>query len=295
MVTSHTSDGATQTSVPDGVERVMTDYVADLAHTLPGAAAGIYLVGSAALDDYHPETSDLDLVTVLDEELDPRQVTLLGDVHRRIHKRHNEVRVDVSYLTSAQLAQAPTSLLTAGLRAVDGRIHVAPDRQAPGILLWHQLHEQAFRVTGADLRDQRIALRPEALQEWCLAQIEERWTPWWDCAAVLLSAGGRESLGAVGPTYGVLGVVRLHHTLVTGTLVSPCQAGEWALALCEPEWKRLLDECLRVRHHPGQPSLYRNPLRRRRDALAFMDLLMTADEDTFGAPSLDRELPPESG
>ncbi|MEO9150887.1 MAG: aminoglycoside adenylyltransferase domain-containing protein [Lapillicoccus sp.] len=292
-MTSHTSEGATATGIPDDVERAVTDYVADLEHTLPGLSAGVYLVGSAALEDFHPETSDLDVVTVLEDELDPLQLTLLGDIHARIAKRHRPIRLDASYLTWAQLAQAPSSRETAGVRALDGRIHVAPDTSAPGILLWHQLHEQALTVVGADLRDRPIALRPEALQEWCLAQIEERWTPWWDRAAVLLSAGGRESLGAVGPTSGVLGVVRLHHTLVTGTLVSQCQAATWALTLCEPEWKRLLEECLRVRHHPQRPSLYRNPLQRRRDALAFMDLLMTADEEAFGGRSLDRELPPE--
>lgn len=281
------------TAVPDGVERAVTDYLRDLDDTLPDIVGGVYLVGSVALEDYHPETSDVDVVTVLEDALDPLQVTLLGDVHERIATRHKAIHLDTSYLTWAELADAPTSSTTVGVRAIDGRIHVAPDPQAPGILLWHQLHDQARTVTGADLQDRPVALRPDALQAWCLTQIEERWTPWWDRAAVLLSAGGRESLGAVGPTSGVLGVVRLHHTLVTGSLVSQCQAGEWALTICEPEWKRLLDECLRVRHQPRRPSLYRNPLQRRRDALAFMDLLMTADEDTFGGRSIDREIPPD--
>lgn len=267
----------------DGVEPAVTAYEQDLERTLPGVAEGVYVVGSVALDDYHPETSDVDLVIVLDDAPDPLQLALIGDIHQRTARSHNQIHLDASYVTWAQLAHAPTASTTAGVRALDGRIHVAPDRQAPGILLWHQLHDQALTVTGADLRDRQIALRPEALREWCLKQIEERWTPWWERAAVLLSAGGRESLGAVGPTSGVLGVVRLHHTLVTGSLVSQCQAGEWALTLCEPEWRRLLEECLRVRHQPGRPSLYRNPLQRRRDALAFTDLLMTADEETFGA------------
>ncbi len=282
-MTSQTDGGATGTAVPDGVDRVVRGYVQDLEDTLPGVAEGVYVVGSVCLDDYHPETSDVDLVTVVDDPLDPLQLTLLGDIHERISRSDEQVRLDVSYLTWAQVAEAPTSATTAGVRAVGGRIHVAPDRQAPGIPLWHQLHDQALTVTGADLRDRKVAVRPEALRRWCLAEIEERWTPWWDRAAVLLSAGGRESLGTIGPTSGVLGVVRLHHTLVTGSLVSQCQAGEWALTLCEPEWKRLLNECLRVRHHPTRPSLYRNPLQRRRDALAFTDLLMTADEETFGA------------
>ena len=39
---------------------------------------------------------------------------------------------------------------------------------------------------------------------------------------------------------------------------------------------------LRIRNRPTKPSLYRDPFTRRRQALAFMDLLMTADEETYG-------------
>jgi hypothetical protein len=52
--------------------------------------------------------------------------------------------------------------------------------------------------------------------------------------------------------------------------------------VCEPQWRRLLEECLRIRNNPTKPSLYRDPFTRRRQALAFMDLLMTADEETYG-------------
>ena len=81
----------------------------------------------------------------------------------------------------------------------------------------------------------------------------------------------------------MLEVTRLHYLLTTGQITSKCGAGEWALTLCEPEWRRLLEECLRIRNRPDRPSLYRNPATRRRDALQFMDLLMTVDEELFGA------------
>ncbi|HYQ32089.1 MAG TPA: aminoglycoside adenylyltransferase domain-containing protein, partial [Lapillicoccus sp.] len=84
------------------------------------------------------------------------------------------------------------------------------------------------------------------------------------------------------PASGVLGVTRVHYMLTTGRVTSKCGAGEWALTVCEPEWRRLLEECLRIRNRPTKASLYRDPFTRRRQALAFMDLLMTADEETYG-------------
>lgn len=277
--------------MPASVHRAVADYLHDLGRTLSGAAAGVYVVGSVALGDYHSESSDVDLVTVLDEPLDPLALSLLGDIHQRVALSHRQIRLDTSYLTWSQLERPPRARDTVGVRAFDGRVHVAPALLAPSILLWHQLHDQGLAVTGPEITRRRVDLDGSSLRAWCLDQIASPWTPWWDRAAVLLSAGGRESLGAVGPTSGVLGVVRLHHTLTTGSLLSQCQAGEWALTVCEPEWRRLLEECLRVRHEPKRPSLYRNPLQRRHDALSFMDLLMTADEETFGVVSPGRALP----
>ncbi len=52
---------------------------------------------------------------------------------------------------------------------------------------------------------------------------------------------------------------RLHHTLVTGRVLSPCAAGEWAVDVAEPEWSRLLRESVRARHNPGDADALPQP------------------------------------
>jgi hypothetical protein len=54
-------------------------------------------------------------------------------------------------------------------------------------------------------------------------------------------------------------------------------------------WQPLLDEAWRIRHHPDQPSLYSNRLRRLRDALAFLAYARTRGREALQAISEARQ------
>lgn len=267
-------------NVSNAVARVVEDYLADLEATVPGLVDGCYLTGSVALGDFHPAWSDVDFVTVVRQEPDEVQRVLLADVHERLTARYPKPRFEGYYLRWSDLASPPDHATTLGLHARGGVMHSGPN-WVPSILVWHELAEHGLHVQGPSLERKHIARDPQALREWCLASLENHWTPWWFRSARLASSAGLGSLGTWAPASGVLGVTRVHYMLSTGRVTSKCGAGEWALGVCEPQWQRLLEECLRIRNRPTKPSLYRNPFSRRRDALAFMDLLMTADEDVF--------------
>jgi len=67
--------------------------------------------------------------------------------------------------------------------------------------------------------------------------------------------------------------LRLHYTLATGDLTSKHGAGVYALEAF-PEWRRLVDECLRIRRGGGTRSRYRTRMGRRRDWPAFVDMVI---------------------
>jgi hypothetical protein len=70
--------------------------------------------------------------------------------------------------------------------------------------------------------------------------------------------------------WGGLGATRLVHLLVTGVPTSKSGAGRWALDTY-PQHRELVEEALRVRERPDDPSTYdADPDRRRRDLIALM-------------------------
>ena len=269
-------------NVSNTVARVVDDFVADLEATLPDLLDGVYLTGSVALGDVHPPWSDIDFVTVLRERPTADQQRLIADVHERVAQRHPRPVLDGWYLTWEDLSQLPDRHRTLGLRAVGPRVH-AGRNWVPPVLIWHELVDHGLHVRGPVLDEAVIPLDPEGVRDWCWTTIDTIWTPWWHRNARLLSVSGLGSLGTWAPASGVLGVARIHYTLTTGLITSKCGAGEWALGAVEPRWRPILQESLRIRNRPQRPSLYRNAMSRRRDALDFMDLLMTQAEEAFPA------------
>jgi hypothetical protein len=51
-------------TLPAEVDRVVTRYLALVDAAAPGVVEGLYLVGSVALDDFHPRASDVDFIAV---------------------------------------------------------------------------------------------------------------------------------------------------------------------------------------------------------------------------------------
>lgn len=279
---SERTGDALPVNVSNSVARVVESYLADLEASVPGLVEGVYLTGSVALGDFHEAWSNIDVVTIVRETPDTEQQTRLADVHERAATAQPRPRLDAFYLRWADLAQPPSRETTLGLRAHGTVVHAGAN-WVPPIVTWHELAEHGLHVHGPSLEGHSIALDPDALRDWCLDDLRQHWTPWWYRSASLFSGAGFGSLGTWAPAAGVLGVTRVHYTLVTGRLTSKCGAGEWAAGVCEPEWRRLLQECLRIRNRPHRKSLYASPFGRRRDALRFMDLVMTVDEETFTA------------
>jgi hypothetical protein len=76
------------------------------------------------------------------------------------------------------------------------------------------------------------------------------------------------------PPRGELGAARRHYTLATGAITSQTGAGRYALGAFPARWHRIVAECLRVRGGAAGRSLYPTPLAGRREALAFMAMVL---------------------
>jgi hypothetical protein len=74
-------------------------------------------------------------------------------------------------------------------------------------------------------------------------------------------------------TRGALGVPRLHATILNGDILSKSAAGSYALKTFPSRWGPVIRDALK--HRNGIEGVgYRNPLARRRDALAFREYVI---------------------
>lgn len=258
--------------LPDPAQAVVDAFLREADAEAPGLIEGLYLVGSVALDDFRAGSSDIDFVAVTAGRPDTTGVEVLERVHARLRERWRRPFFDGIYVTWDDLAADPT-LLGPGPSTHEGRFYL--DRRSERTpIAWHTLARHGVRCRGPAAADLRIWTDEAVLLAWTNENLDAYWRPRLDRGTQLFTAAGMAALTAWTCGWTVLGVSRLHYTLATGEITSKHRAGVYARATFPERWHHVIDEALRIRRGTAGRSLYRSPLSRRRDMLAFGNIVI---------------------
>lgn len=257
-----------QFGLPCEVSAAMSAYARLVDDKLPERIRGLYLVGSLALDDYRPGRSDIDFVAVSDTALKPSELGQLRWVHTQLRRRLPGPPLDGVYLTWPALAAAPVGLSVPyclhGRFEFNGVFAVHP-------VTWCMLYRHARPLRGPAKpvvrHDDRM------LREWCRERLRSYWGGWVRNAR-RYGLKSLLSLRRQWVVWAVLGVARPHATIRTGEMLSKTAAGAYALDVFPSRWSAIVREALAGRCGTDGSS-YPNIFARRRDALAFMEYVIS--------------------
>lgn len=247
--------------------------------TLSASVAGCYLVGSAALGDYRPGRSDVDLVLVVDAA--PGEIG--AGVLRRLSVQANApsgfvnlVRgrwalpgtVNAVLVPASQLDRPVTSIDPLGSH-VGGSVAVGSAFDVNPVV-WTVLAERGLPVRGP--APSRLGLDPESdrLVEWNLANLRGYWAPW---ARGLGGTGRRPNRWSPArwvTAWGVLGAPRLAATVETGEIVTKHAAGRWALDRYGDRWAAIIGDALAYWDGQRGDPAFAERSRRRTETAAFV-------------------------
>ncbi len=267
----------------------------------PGLVEGLYLTGSIALGDFRPQTSDIDFLAETADHLDAPALSALARTHARLRRRHPRPFFDGRYVTWNDLARDPRHA-GPGPYSYEGRFHARGGDCDP--VTWHTVADHGVRCRGAEPADLNIWTDPATLSSWTLNNFDTYWRPLLRRAASFNDPWSLIAFTSYGAVWIVLGVCRLHYTLATGRIASKDAAGGYGLDTFPEQWHRVLHEALRIRRADrarpslvsafvetvddlriwrasGQGSLYRTPLARRRDVLAFANMVISDAKRRF--------------
>jgi hypothetical protein len=282
---------------------VVDDYLQAVDDEAPGLVEGFYLTGSAALGDFRPHTSDIDFIAVTSQSPDASARAAFGRAHTRLARRHSRPFLDGRYVTWNDLARDPRQV-GPGPYSYEGRFH-ASGRSDCDPVTWHTLASHGLRCRGPERADLEIWTDPAALRSWTLDNFDGYWRPLLRRARRVTDRWSLTALTSYGAVWMVLGVCRLHYTLATGKIASKEEAGCYGIQEFPDRWHRVLTEALRIRRadrarpdvtsafaemiqdlriHPAADggSLYATPIARRRDVLAFAEMVIDDARGRFG-------------
>ncbi len=198
---------------------------------LPGLLESVIITGSAALDDWHPRVSDVDLVMVIARPMTSKELTVATRLHA---ESKSSTTIDGIYLTESQINEGPDRI-DAVPQVVDGDL---TELQAGGELTWVTWREIENGIeaevtdTGAQhwaRSERRFSAALEGAQQFSRENLASYWS-----ALGVQSRTKLAPLAADAPVNAstvrwiALGPTRLLATIETGEILSKTNAGAFA-------------------------------------------------------------------
>jgi Domain of unknown function (DUF4111) len=217
-------------------------YLQLLARAMPDGYLGVYLSGSAALGDWQPGRSDLDIVTVTARQPGPDALDALSALHA---SQAGRPYLDAAYVPAGVLGQRPEPGSAGIPHVIDGEFRRDGHQVEPVLLA--TLDRHAITVSGPEAATLGAAPDPTWLRNWNLGNLNSYWHDW--------SRNGRSrfagrdpgsELAAAVATWVLLGPGRLHCTIATGDIISKTAAAGYT-AQRFPAYRELLERARRWR------------------------------------------------
>jgi hypothetical protein len=288
------------------VEKVVKAYLDAVDSEAHGTIEGLYLTGSNALDEFRPNASDIDFVAITAARSDAAMLAGLARTHSRLRRFCRRPNFDGLYVTWDDLASHPAD--AEGLPySHEGCFHSSGGRGDP--VTWQTVARRGIPYRGPEPESLEIWTDAEFLATWTLNNLDVYWRRLLVRAVRFPDPWSLTAFTTYGAVWIVLGISRLHYTLATGEICSKEAAGRYAIQTFPEQWHRVLNESLRIRRAdrarpdlasavtevaadlricaPGHGgSLYRTPLARRRDVLAFGDMIIADASCRYGKRSV---------
>ncbi|MBK8904926.1 MAG: DUF4111 domain-containing protein [Anaerolineaceae bacterium] len=228
------------------VNEVLAHFCDRLQSVLGAQFLGMVLMGSLALGDFDPASSDIDFIVVTNTDLGETAVRGLQQLHEQFAASASPwaTRLEAVYVPQAALGAQPS--LTALYPQVEKGEPLVMMALEPGwVFQCWTLRERGIAVAGPDPRTLAAPVERKAMAsavvaitgEWLsAAQNDPSWLVWL-----------RERPHH---TFVVQTLCRLLYSLATSEVTSKPQAVHWAQQALPPPWPDLIRRALAARRHP---------------------------------------------
>jgi len=208
----------------------LATYLAALDRVLPAdAVEGVYLTGSATLDDYRHGRSDLDILTLTTRPLVEDELTAIEELHKTL-ETGAQPHADAVYAPRAQIGKLPPEDVAGQGYVVDGQFHRGGDSQ--DLVIWANLDQCGITVRGPEAKSLNAAPDASEFETWNRGNLEGYWRM---CALQARRAiSERKPDEEFLPYFAVWlasGPGRLHRTIASGEIISKTRAIDYTAEL----------------------------------------------------------------
>ncbi|MEY2446250.1 MAG: hypothetical protein QOE00_2830 [Ilumatobacteraceae bacterium] len=210
-----------------------------------GLVEGLYVVGSFALDDWHPGRSDIDILAITAEPATDEDFGSLRTIHALLAEHQPLPHIDGPYVAWADLVVPPGT----GLHrpwTLAGELHHDGESFEINPITWYTLATYGVTVRGPATDRLNIWLETEERVRFAIDNLRTYWFQLAESVEVACQdAAAVFDIGSF--EWCALGALRLHYTAFTGDVTSKRGAGEYGLVVTPDNMHDTLRAALNMR------------------------------------------------
>ena len=217
----------------DDINKILEELINNLKSILGNNLVGIYLFGSLVWGDFDHNVSDLDLLTVTNNDLSDKEQSDLKQMHDNFAKLHPiwYGRIEVKYFSKRGLRTFKTQMNKISVISPGEDFHTF-EIGKNYLLNWYHVQTYGITLYGPD---PKTLIDPISHEEFIKANYAEG-VEWGEY--VKESKGNRNA-----QSYAVLTLCRILYAVTIGEQPSKVKAARWAITQI-PEWKELINNAL---------------------------------------------------
>lgn len=255
--------------IHNDVNKVMMLYSSRLIEMFPNQIRGIYLYGSTILDAFHPESSDIDFVTVFRQEVTDDELKKISNLHKKLRAENPLVKkfeCEYLFLDEHNQMQIQNSYPFFDGAKCKGK------RKLTNIAIY-QLVNNSYAVYGPDFTtyDANISLQ-DIMQEMD-----------YNLNHYIANKASKSYLFLFDSwiEFIVLTICRVYYTLKTGKITSKELACQEVIKDFGLSYSNILHEVLRIRGRVHAKSNYKSRWERKNATIQFINSLREYCNQTF--------------
>jgi hypothetical protein len=230
------------------VNVVLEHFRARIQALLERRFLGMYVIGSLALGDFDPSSSDIDFIVLTDTNLPEALVRGLQDIHEQFAGSSSSWATKIEAVYVPQAALGPHALPTAEYPQIEKGTILLQAALEPGwVFQCWTLREHGIVVAGPNPRMLVAPVEPQAMRAAVVAIAGE----WLDAAyhdpSWLVWLRQRQH-----HTFVIQTLCRMLYSLATGEVTSKLRAMQWAQHAPGTQWATLIERSLATQDEAGQ-------------------------------------------
>lgn len=240
-------DIVTKHFIPEEVKFFLDQYVNELQEVISNEKlVGVYVYGSLALAAFHPESSDIDFVTVTKEAVSEAEKVKIRELHKRLCTHDLGKRMDGMYVPLAHVGKQNHEM-SPYLYCSEGKINEG--HWDINSVTWWTIKNYGITVLGQTADELPYVVTWDDVVSTMKYNVEQYWSEKVKRPYLFLSTEWVE--------FAVVTMGRIMCTLEMERIVSKDEGLQYMMNSCK-EWEQLLQEVYWIRQNEGlKPSLSR--------------------------------------